>query len=264
MVIDDIFSNKENSKHDIEWWNKPTENLSYAQYQVGSTQVLVGNRPNYAGTTKEFYDSVDGWINVSDRFVRHNQGKLNMFIPWNEAGKPSYEAIFSVLKTLHYWIDEQKVSRVYIHCDGGTHRAVSMFGFYLLAYHAGKSEEINNSKILVKREHWSNPLLYAQTYLKDVALLKEFLAALPLSTDHPNHGHSFEEFLKSLQNQELLAQYYRDRLINKDLPYIWHMIVFSVKFFIKNQTIGRWEKIVRWGHKKLNTKTGKTLKRLGL
>ena len=152
---------------DTPWWNKSEDSLHYAQYKVNNTLILIGARPDYSGTTYTEYKSIEGWINVSDRFVKHEKGTSTLFAPWNEAGQPSIEAIFSVLKTLDYWINELKLKKIYMHCDGGTHRAVSLFGFYLLAYHKEESYEINKNYVLIKREHWSNPLEYAETYIKE-------------------------------------------------------------------------------------------------
>lgn len=266
MVIEAFppFDDGSGSNEKLDWWNRPNHKLSYAEYTINPfTKILVGNRPNYDGTNESFYNSVDAWINVSDRYVRHRKGTVSVFLPWNEAGIPSYETLFSVLKTLHYYVSEQKLSKIYIHCDGGTHRAVSMLGFYLLAYHPDRAEEINNSKVLVDREVWSNPLEYARTYLKDIPLLPEFLKAIGESQDSVSHGHSLEDFLKGLLKPELLFEYRRQRFISRDLPAVWADLKWTVWFALRRQTIGRWDSLMRWGHKKLNTKKGQQLKKMG-
>lgn len=101
----------------IDWWNNEENQLDYAKYQIKNTEVFVGNRPDSWGTNQDFYHSIACWLNVTDRFVRHKEGVTNVWIPWNEAGKPTLETIFASLKYLHYWIDEIKVKKIYIHCD---------------------------------------------------------------------------------------------------------------------------------------------------
>mgnify|MGYP002651591248 CR=1 FL=1 len=253
---------KFNDKKD--WWNQSTDGLHYAEYKVGNkVTVIVGVRPNCYGTTPEVYDSIGAWMNVSDRFIRHRADKLNVFYPWNEGGIPTYETLFGVLKTLHYWIDELEIPRIYIHCDGGTHRAVTLFGLYLLTYRPGEAEEINKSYALKDRQHWSNPLEYARGYFDDIPALREFIEALRTSEDDVSHGHSFDDFLKGI-GEETFKKYYRQRAMRKDIPYVWMMLKLNFKWAILNNTIGRIKQLDRWVHKKLNTKKGQALKRARL
>lgn len=266
MVIKDPYDNPPEDQGDdnrrVDWWNRPKQGLDYAQYKIGDTVIMVGLRPNMYGTTTDFYNQIGGFINVSDRFVRHRADKVNVFYPWNEGGIPTYETIFAVLKTLHYWIDELKIPKVYIHCDGGTHRAVTMFGFYLLSYHSQDCEAINNSYELKGREYWSNPLEYGRGYFKDIPAIEEFLKALKESKDDVQYGDSFEDFLNRI-GKDTFKHYHRERFMLRDLPFVWSMFLLDSKFFVRRLTIGQVKKVSRWAHKKLNTKKGKELKRLG-
>src|SRR5690606_20817558 len=120
---------------------KQAQKVHYAKYKIEDTNIFIGNRID-VGATKEFYDSLAVIINVSDRLVKNSINKTALWFPWNEAGIPSYETIYSFLLTLRYYINELKVKNIYIHCDGGTHRAVTLFGFYLKAY---ESVSVNNN-----------------------------------------------------------------------------------------------------------------------
>jgi protein-tyrosine phosphatase len=248
-----------------QWWEKDSQNLTYAVYQVTpETQVLVGNRPNFNGTTAEFVNEVEGWINVTDRLVRYPSHVRSFWFPWNEAGYPSVEAIYGVLKTLHYWVDELKLKKIYIHCDGGTHRAVSMFGFYLIAYHSSRQVEINNSRVLVNREHWSNPLEYAASYLSEMPDIEAIIKSLPLSDDDTQYGHSLEDYLRENVGEAKLAQYRWIRYKRVTLKMALINFKYDFKRFISYTLFkGPYIRANYWVHKKMNTKKGKYLKKNG-
>lgn len=266
MVIEDPYSQDPKRNNKTDWWTRSVQGLHYAEYKVNEkTRVLVGVRPDCYGTTPEFYKSIDAWINVSDRFVRHQKGIQNMFAPWNEGGQPQIETIFTVLKTLDHLINEQQVETIYIQCDGGTHRAVSMFGFYLMAYEKERAEEINNSYKLVGREHWSNPLEYAQGYIEEgkVPALKIFLDKIKdFTVGSPDYGISLDNFLKDGIGEENLKKYYQERFMKKDLPEAWFRLKMTVKFFFVYDLFKTpIAKVKIWVHKKLNTKQGQFYKK---
>ena len=120
--------------------------ITWAEYTLPNGVIIyVGNRPGPGCESEEFLNKIDGFINVTDRLVQYPKNKSYQWFPWNEGGSPTYEAIFGVLKTLNYWVNSGEYKHIYIHCDGGTHRAVSMFGFYLRGYHPEEKEKINNS-----------------------------------------------------------------------------------------------------------------------
>ena len=254
--------------NDRKWFDQIDQSLTWAQYQVEDTQVIVGNRPDI-GTTKLFYESIDGWINVSDRQVRHPAQTLNVWNPWNEGGQPPIEVIFAVLKTLDYWIHDLRLPRIYIHCDGGTHRAVTLFGFYLLAYQKEKAQQINETKLLIGRipEHWSNPIEYAKDYVKENKIpqidlflnkLQEGSKTLP---DSPT-GVSLDSFLMDEIGKDKLRDYYRERFFKNDLKDAWWQLKFSLSHFI---VYDLWKtplaRIKIYTHKKLNTKLGQWYKK---
>lgn len=250
-----------------DWWNGPLQGLHYAEYKVNEdTTVMVGARPDIYGTTPEMYKSIEGWINVSDRFVRHDKNVTNVFTPWNESGQPQIETIFSVLKTLDYWINEQKLKRIYISCDGGTHRAVTMFGMYLLAYEKDLANEINNSyKFGGGRDHWSNPLEYANSYLNE-GLVPALAIIVDKIKEHTvgkeNHGVSLDSFLRYTVGEKALIKYYQDRFYNKDLKEAIFRLKTSLKFFFVYQIYKNPKSFALiWVHKKLNTKKGQFYKK---
>lgn len=261
MVISDPFEQIKPS-----WWSGEKQKLTWAQYRVGESTIYIGNRPDI-GTTNEFYKSVDGWINVSDRIVKHPVGTLNTWLPWNEAGTPSIETIYAVLTTLNYWVDELKLKNIYLHCDGGTHRAVSLFGFYLLAYHKDRAIEISQARLLVGRQedHWSDPLSYARTKIES-----RKIKALPVILDKIKEGTrsgqtfgvSLETFLSDNVSERELRDYYFDRLINLDFRLAVQKLFFSFRYVLIQNLFVRPVSLFKiWAHKKLNTKKGQFYKK---
>lgn len=257
MVIDNPYF-----KQQKDWWDKDEQNLSGVIYSVNGTEIIVGNRPDL-GTTRAFFSSIDGWINISDRLVLFPKGSLSQWSPWNEDGSPQYETLFSVLKTLNYWVNDLKLNRIFINCDAGTHRSVTLFGFYLLAYHQKNCEEINNNYRLFNRKDWSNPLEYANTYLnrESLPLLEDFLMNLKENTKHiDNVGTSLEGYLKTFDRKKL-RDYYLDRAVYFDLKMLFLSLKRDIYFFFYyscyKTPISKFRIFV---HKKLNTKLGKWYK----
>lgn len=178
----------------IYWYNKPLiRPIRAAQYKVGDTVVYVAGRPDYERQgTSELIDltDVEGWLSVTDRFVPHPLGH-QAWHPWRESGPPKPEVLFGTLKTLHYWIDELKLSKVFIHCDAGTHRSVTVFGAYLDTYHSDEARPIVDAKVLHGRspEHWSDPLLYWNSYVEEFPELKLLTEAIKNTEDDPSWGN---------------------------------------------------------------------------
>lgn len=251
---------------DCVWWNKPEDRLHYASYQVQDTQVIIGARPDFYGTTESEYDSIKGWINVSDRFVAHRADKLNVFIPWNEGGQPQVETIFAALKTLDYWVNILKLPKIYLHCDGGTHRAVTLFGFYLLAYHPETAQQINESYKLVRRQNWSNPLSYADTYIKENKIpgLKLILEHIKTTEGTNTHGVSLDDFLKEHVGEQVLRNYYEERFFKHTLGALFRQALSEIKHF---GSFTLWSypkaKVLIYLHKKFNTQKGQFYKKNG-
>lgn len=264
MIIDNPYKELKLDNNRNDWWNNSNQGLHYAEYIIDNSIVMIGNRPDFYGTTNDFYKSVDGWINVSDRFVRHEKNVNNLFLPWNEGGQPQIEIIFSFLKTLDYWINELKLKRIYISCDGGTHRAPSMFGFYLLSYEKLKAKEINNNYRLVNRDHWSNPLEYANTYLKqnNIPCFDLFLNKFKDNTKGDcQFGVSLDSYLNFL-GKDNFTIYYRDRFMNKDLfSFFYYLRKSFIWFIVYTLYQGPKSKFKVWIHKKLGTKKGQWYKK---
>jgi hypothetical protein len=250
-----------------DWWNGELQGLHYAEYQINpETVIMVGARPDCYGTTPAMYKSIEGWINVSDRFIRHDKNVTNSFMPWNEGGQPQIETIFAILKTLDYWINEQKLKRIYISCDGGTHRAVTMFGLYLLAYEKERADEINkNYKFGGGRDHWSNPLEYARSYISEgmVPALDVIIEKIKDNTvGDKTAGVSLDSFLKKSVGEKALANYYKERFMTNDLKEAWFRIKTSFMLFFTYYIYKRPKSIASiWLHKKLNTKKGQFYKK---
>ena len=255
---------KINKKRD--WWNNNEDGLHYAEYKVNQSIIQVGGRPNCYGTTKEVYDSINGFINVSDRYVRHDKNKANIFIPWNEGGQPTVEAKWACLKTLHYWINEDKLEKIYIHCDGGTHRAVTMFGFYLIAYHKDQADDIQKKYTLKGRNTWSSPLEYAHSYIREnkVILLQKFLDNIKKSEDSYSHGQELGDFLTDIYTEDDLKEYYSQRFYHSYTKSVYYHIKYALKHYgIYILFQKPYNKLRIKLHKLFNTKQGQFYKKNG-
>lgn len=255
VVIDNpYFLSKKN------WWEQDSNNLNGAIYKIGSTEIFIGNRPDL-GTNISFFNSIDGWINVSDRIVCYPKNSLSQWSPWNEDGSPQYETIWSILKTLNYWISDLKLQRIYMSCDAGTHRAVSMFGFYLIAYHENYKMINDNYSFFNGRKNWSNPIEYAESYLNErgVPLLRDFLIKIK-DTNSKEPGYSLETFLRSFDRKKLI-KYYLQRVFIYDTKMLLYSLKIDIYHLITYSLFkGPISRIKIKIHKKLNTKMGKWYK----
>lgn len=248
------------------WWKKSEEtDLHYIEYKVQDITIRVGSRPNAYGMTEEEYNSIDGFINVSERFVRHRKDKINIFIPWNEGGNPTFEAVWAFLKTMHYWTDEYGYKNIYIHCDSGTHRAVTMFGLFLHAFHHEDKYKIVDNHKFHKREHLSNPNEYAEGYMnRRMPLLKKFVEGINNSKDSFSHGQEISDYLKGLFTEKELGEYHAERFYNNDLKTVFFHMKYSIKHYLLYVLKRPFIKLHRSIHKKLNTEKGKAYKKYGL
>lgn len=160
------------------WWQKTSNNLSFFGYQFHSGQeVLVGDRPDAEGCRPDFH--IDGWMSVTDRWMPH-PGRSH-WAPWPESKyQCPKEVLFSTHRVLHHWINELGLKRIYIHCDGGTHRAPLIFGTFLLVYYADRIDEICANPMRYRRqllggENPSDPRYYGGVYFKEYPEDLEFL-----------------------------------------------------------------------------------------
>lgn len=173
------------------WWTKGHKDY-YDIYKVGDTEVIIAGRPDMKGVGTEFFQSVDAWMNLSDRFIEYPAVRYAWF-PWVEDGRaPPKELLYGALKTLHYWIDQLKLKRIYVHCDAGTHRSPSTFGAYLHAYHGDTRDEIAKGVKLINkpRGYYSCPNVYWNSYLEEFPQLLELIKAYPrINSGSPDWGH---------------------------------------------------------------------------
>lgn len=154
----------------MDWWKKTSNNLSYWEYTLPSRQiVMVGERPDAEGCSPSF--KVDAWMSVTDRWVKH-PGKSH-WAPWPESKyQCPIEVLYSTHKVLNHWINEEGLKKIYIHCDGGTHRAPLIFGTFLLVYFADFIDQICSTSTPYRREFMdgvnpSDPRYYGGVYLKE-------------------------------------------------------------------------------------------------
>lgn len=219
MVIDNPYSN--NSKHFKHFYECP-ESLSkpiHVKYQVLDTEVLVGYRPNIVlheddaiyAMNVSLYNSIDSFINVGDNFVGHRADKLSGYFPFNEAGSPTIETVCAALETLDYQIRVLRLKRIYIHCDLGSHRAPTIFGMYLFAFHPRTIKQIvaNHERVNLRPIEWSNPRNYLRSYLnKETFYLYTFLRNL---RNNKKKTTSLEGMLNCQNNSEIKKMLFNER-----------------------------------------------------
>lgn len=142
---------------------------------------------------------------------------------------------------------------------------MSIFGFYLYAYHFQEREAILKGHQLVRRTHWSSPEIYATSYFKEIPYLEEFVRLIGESKDSASHGHSLDDLLTTNKFEVKMQKYYRDRMILLGKREVVSFFTKEIKyFFIHTLVVNPAKKFYRWIHKKLNTEYGKYLKKLGL
>ena len=127
------------------WYEGKTQDfeLDYHYYTVDQTTVVIGPRHTTRGTDPDFFNSFDGFLVVTESYIEYPINKNVRWFPWKEiTEKFADTTLFGSLKTLNHWINELKLKKIYIHCDGGTHRAPSVFGAFLYAYHKNQMKSI--------------------------------------------------------------------------------------------------------------------------
>lgn len=234
------------------WWKQPLDQLSYAEYQHQGVTYMVGHRPNAVGATEEFFNSVDGWISVTDRLIPYPSKTNFEWLPWNEGGKPEIEAIYAFIRTLRYWVNDLGFKKIYLHCDGGTHRAVSMFGFYLLTFFPEEAQSIQDNHKLVRREILSAPLEYAQVKIKDFPEIGLFLETFKKY----EFEHDMLETILARMPKEQLREYHYARYMDVTLPMVWRGLKNDWHGFIKYSILRR---ITDFFHKLFKTPRGKVI-----
>jgi hypothetical protein len=143
--------------------------LSYATYKVCDMTYHVGSRPNSHKVTREFFNSIDGWISVTDTPVWFNEKVNQMWFPWDEGKHCPPEVLYSVIRTLQIWETMRHLKTFYIHCDAGTHRAPTVFGAWLVGrYGRVKAAKIVKEVVLVNRKDLSDPVEYIGHHLHDI------------------------------------------------------------------------------------------------
>ena len=234
--------------------------VNYNLYKIGSTEILVGSRPDRVEMTPEFESSIDGWLSITESHVLHKSPGLRQWCPWNENGKPTPECLFSSIKTLYEWVEYAKFKRIYVHCDAGTHRAPTIFGMFLMAYYPDQAEEICSNFIPVERGPYtknpSDPIVYAKTYIDELNWIRDLLPLI-------KKAESLDTWV-DLVPKKVLAKYRWEREIKINLPLLLHVLKYQIFLFIKYDLFYTpIRRVSDFFHKRLNTKRGQWLKKMG-
>lgn len=147
---------------------KITNHIDYHCYKINETNVFIGKRPDL-GFNSDFYNSIDGFISVTESYYQFPLNKPQQWFPWKETMENFPDTVlFGTLKVLNYWINVLKLKNIYLHCDAGTHRAPSVLGAFLDTYYREEQDRIvKNVKtpdktyyISPEGELRSNPIQY--------------------------------------------------------------------------------------------------------
>jgi hypothetical protein len=147
------------------------------EYKVKESTVIVSGRPKkLTQGPDDFADTpdVDAFLSVTDTWVVPCPNKIFVWLPWNEGRNPSHELWYSANKTLIWWIHYQKLKKINVFCDAGTHRSVSVFGAFLTTYFdRHEREKIVQERVALQKydyteeqlARYAHPLQYIESYL---------------------------------------------------------------------------------------------------
>ena len=181
-----------------------TMGLSYTEFKIKNTRVLVGSRPDCFGLGIDEFKSIDAWLSVSDRYVNYPNNVTHRWFPWEESLLPPYYVVIPCLITLQKWIQKDNLNKIYIHCCAGTHRAPEILGAYLKVFHTDEeAKKICEEATVSERrgEHYkAKPLYYIDYDLSKSDNLKKVLDYMKHKYDYNrSRDHtSIEMILKEL------------------------------------------------------------------
>lgn len=146
------------------------------KYKVNESVIYVRNRPKSLSTNGEdrdeksaVADESDAYLSVTDTFCVAPPGKIFVWFPWNEGRNPIPEMYYATNRVLNWWVHYQKIPRIQLFCDGGSHRSVTVFGAFLRTYHNKDAKEIVEKRESVNNylSYVSDPLDYIDSYLRE-------------------------------------------------------------------------------------------------
>jgi len=126
------------------------------------------SKHNFTNSGGYAFDAV---LSVTDRLVKTNsEFRRSAWVPWIEAKYPTEEVVFGSLMTLRHWVEDLKLSNIYIHCDAGSHRSPTIMGFYMNSFvdHIDSFivEPMFKEEVAAEeKKYFSNALEYASSYL---------------------------------------------------------------------------------------------------
>jgi len=153
--------------------NDPKRDASGYIYKINESEIFVRNRPNKLSMNFDKLDEddkADVYISVTDTWMEPPLDRPLVWYPWNEDRKPTPELFYAINRVLRWHVYYRKTPKISINCDGGTHRSVTVFGAFLLTYHADIAEQVIKDRININKSDeldWANPLEYIEGYLKE-------------------------------------------------------------------------------------------------
>lgn len=136
-------------------------------------------------TLAKYKINIEGILSVTDRIVRTNSSyKKSAWFPWIEGKYPTEEVVFGSLTTLRHWVEDLRLSTIYIHCDAGSHRSPTIMGFYLYAF-SSRIESFEMELMFLEdvdkdeENYYSSASDYASSYIDKEEFGKNYKVLLP-------------------------------------------------------------------------------------
>jgi len=165
-------------------------------YKVKESEIFVSNRPRhlFGDSLGESNFDADAYLGVTDAWPISPKNKILVWFPWHEGRMPIPEMYYACNRSLIWWVHYQKLPKIQIYCDAGTHRSVTVFGAFLLTYFPDEAKNIVANRIGVGRsDDNSDPLEYINGYIRDIPEDRLLFQAM----GHDFLGH-YETFSKNI------------------------------------------------------------------
>jgi len=117
------------------WYDYPGDFINFYQINFLHLNILIGSKPDSVGVTRNFAESIDTWVSVSDKFIDIiPEWNPRMF--WHPLTDNSWDigSFFWFKKIMDRELLENKPKKIYVHCGLGVVRSPLMVLHWLLSH----------------------------------------------------------------------------------------------------------------------------------
>lgn len=170
------------------WYDKKECDLHYFKLEFINLDIYIGGRPDHGGTTKSFAKSIDTWISLTDRlsdeYTVPPWGPQMYWYPLIESRRIAdwgWKVFFWFVKLMDRELSHNEKRRLYIHCDGGTHRSPTMVYMWMKLHTTRMAAlKIFSDRVIVPdnayhRRNFPKPEDYLTSHEKDGTIYPEDL-----------------------------------------------------------------------------------------